>query len=140
MLNPLLPIYSRYNLLKKAENEHIKRIKDAAKGCGCDRHLFGLKLLHEQTIGGKLPEIFLDTSYKKSLHHSLSTSNAPGLATFGGFGNTVEDGYGCAYFLKPHRIDISIASSKVCSKTDCEKFGCAIVQALKSILEVLKSN
>lgn len=112
---------------------------DAVTGKGCDRHLFGLKLIHQTEIGGNLPEIYLDKGFSEGVHHRceeiyilqknisqknyflisfffcrLSTSNVPGTSIFGGFGNVVDDGYGCCYIIKPKRLDISVVSSKRC--------------------------
>eukprot|EP01125_Pyxidicula_operculata_P022539 TRINITY_DN926_c0_g1_i9.p1 TRINITY_DN926_c0_g1~~TRINITY_DN926_c0_g1_i9.p1 ORF type:complete len:572 (+),score=70.34 TRINITY_DN926_c0_g1_i9:40-1755(+) len=93
-------------LFQKAVNGHIQYMADAVSGNGCDRLMFGLRIIHDKHYGKSKPMhgIFLDPAFSESTHYRLSTSNVPGLELFGGFGNAVEDGYGIPYMMKPNQI------------------------------------
>lgn len=134
---PNTSLSTKYHLMKHAEQGHLKYMSDAVDGYGCDRHFFGLKIIHQQQIGGELPEIFRDKAFAEGLHHRLSTSNVPSVSFFGGFGNVVEDGYGCCYINKANALEVSIASSKVCEATSSQRFHDALVETFNEMKPLL---
>ncbi len=60
-------------LLTDAVKAHSNYTNDAISGRAIDRHLMGLRVLARDN-GISMPEIFTDTTYGKSLHFQLSTS------------------------------------------------------------------
>lgn len=82
------------NLIIKCGDAHNKLTKEAVMGQGCDRHLFALKKIWEES---DLPKqaIFEDPAYDYINHNILSTSTLsdPNIIA-GGFGPVVNDGYG----------------------------------------------
>ncbi|EDV23304.1 uncharacterized protein TRIADDRAFT_50581 [Trichoplax adhaerens] len=64
---------------------------------GFDRHLFALRVLAASSLN-KLPDIFLDPTFSKASHFTLSTSTlGTEYITNGGFGPVVKDGLGLPY-------------------------------------------
>jgi carnitine O-acetyltransferase len=82
----------------------------AAKSCGVDRHLLGLRMLvqpHE-----KVP-FFEDEAMQKSRYWRISTSHLTNELFDGwGWGEVVPEGYGIAYSIKNHSIQFNIAVKK----------------------------
>ena len=63
----------RIQLLTEAVKAHSNYTDDAISGRAIDRHLMGLRVLARDN-GIPMPDIFTDTTYGKSLHFQLSTS------------------------------------------------------------------
>jgi carnitine O-acetyltransferase len=60
--------------LKEAIKVHSRLTKDAALGQGIDRHLLGLRLMHEELKPGQPHLIFKDELFGRSQEWKLSTS------------------------------------------------------------------
>lgn len=84
---------------------------DAVNGHGVDRHLFGLKncIKADETK----PTLFTDPAYAYSSHWYLSTSQLSSEHFDGyGWGQVVNDGFGCAYMIKNNALQFNVASVK----------------------------
>lgn len=80
----------------------------AANGKGCDRHLFGLKMMMKP---GEQVALFTDPAYTRSTHWGLSTSGLVGELMDGwGFGEVVADGIGVGYQVQNERLRFTITS------------------------------
>lgn len=82
---------------------------DCVNAHGVDRHLFGLK--NSLKPDEPKPTLFTDPAYSYSQHWNLSTSQLSS-ETFDGYGwgQVVNDGYGCAYMIKNASLQFNIAS------------------------------
>uniref|UniRef100_A0A6B2L0J9 Choline/carnitine acyltransferase domain-containing protein n=1 Tax=Arcella intermedia TaxID=1963864 RepID=A0A6B2L0J9_9EUKA len=139
MENPQASLQSKYLKFRFAEAAHLKYISDAIVGKGCDRHLFGLRLIAKES---GLPEhpIYSDAGYAAGSHHRLSTSSVPGKTLIGGFCNVVPDGYGCCYLNKEDKLCFSIVSetqSDPSSKVDAHLFAKALRESFNDIRSIL---
>ncbi|KAI7898886.1 acyltransferase ChoActase/COT/CPT [Cokeromyces recurvatus] len=84
---------------------------DAVNGHGVDRHLFGLK--KSLKSGEETPSLFKDPAYAYSSHWYLSTSQLTSEHFDGyGWGQVVNDGFGCAYMIKKNALQFNVASVK----------------------------
>ncbi|KAI7882364.1 acyltransferase ChoActase/COT/CPT [Lichtheimia hyalospora FSU 10163] len=84
---------------------------DCVNGQGVDRHLFGLKKALQS--GEDTPSLFTDPNYAYSQHWYLSTSQLSSELFDGyGWGQVVDDGFGCAYMIKKKALQFNVASVK----------------------------
>ncbi|CDS09881.1 hypothetical protein LRAMOSA02558 [Lichtheimia ramosa] len=84
---------------------------DCVNGQGIDRHLFGLKKTIQS--GEDTPSLFTDPNYAYSQHWYLSTSQLSSEQFDGyGWGQVVDDGFGCAYMIKKKALQFNVASVK----------------------------
>ena len=98
--------------LKTASVKHVERIKECQQGEGIDRHLYGLKKIHEKHYPDRpLPDLFTSAGYKAITvnHFSTSTSNSAGIR-YAGYGPAVEDGFGVCYRVLNDRIQFVLSS------------------------------
>lgn len=78
---------------------------------GVDRHLFGLKKCIKPDE--PVPALFTDPTYAYSSHWYLSTSQLSSEYFDGyGWGQVVNDGFGCAYMIKNNSLHFNVASVK----------------------------
>jgi carnitine O-acetyltransferase len=89
------------NLLRTAVQEHIKRMQRSKRGCGIDRHFFGLRCLALVDRDERpMPRLFQDKVFCDSCHWNISTSHCGSKAlTQFGFGPVVLDGFGLGYMI-----------------------------------------
>ncbi|RCH91472.1 Carnitine O-acetyltransferase mitochondrial, partial [Rhizopus stolonifer] len=84
---------------------------DAVNGHGVDRHFFGLK--NSLKLGEEKPELFTQPIHAYSSHWYLSTSQLSSEHFDGyGWGQVVNDGFGCAYMIKSNALQFNVASVK----------------------------
>lgn len=84
---------------------------DAVNGHGVDRHFFGLKNCIK--AGEEKPELFTQPVHAYSSHWYLSTSQLSSEHFDGyGWGQVVNDGFGCAYMIKGNALQFNVASVK----------------------------
>ncbi|ARK20489.1 MULTISPECIES: choline/carnitine O-acyltransferase [Sporosarcina] len=104
-----------YQLMQKAGSAHSIRLKEAKKGFGVERHLYGLQRIFEtyqaELDMEKFPALFTDPGYLTMRHDFISTSNmtSPEVKSCA-FGPVVEDGYGIFYVLLKDRLIINLSS------------------------------
>ena len=123
--------------LHKACAVHVEVAKGAKiaasnKWQGVDRHLYAMKCLAtKKGIVDSIP-FFKDPLYVKSSTWVLSTSNvtAPFIKLFG-FGAVTGHGYGLGYMTMQNNIPVAITSYRSSGKTNSNKMGDAIAQALR---------
>ncbi|CAG8487063.1 10864_t:CDS:2 [Paraglomus brasilianum] len=109
MENPDVPIEEKAALGRKAIAAHVKYMSEAVEGFGCDRLLFGLRMLLKPDE--PKPSIFTDPTYAKSTHWNLSTSQLSSEHFIGyGWGEVVPDGYGIAYMINNNWMNFNIVS------------------------------
>ncbi len=126
--------------LINASKKHIERIIECKNGYGIDRHLFGLKKMHEINFKDQqLPEIFSSPSYKSITENfiSTSTSNSKGV-NFAGYGPSITDGYAVRYLIYNDHINF-VLSSKSHNKSSLLKLKAAMKQALSDMSSILES-
>ena len=102
---------SRSNL-DKAGQSHIERIRECKKGHGIERHLFGLKKMHQHFLPGKnLDQVFHSPAYKSITRNflSTSTSNSEGLL-LAGYGPSIKEGYGLRYLIYNDQVHFVLSS------------------------------
>ncbi|KAJ4481958.1 acyltransferase ChoActase/COT/CPT [Lentinula aciculospora] len=111
MLDPRNTDVHRASLFRAAVARHLQYAAWAADGLGVDRHLFGLKKIIKE--GEELPAIYKDSSYAKTSHWELSTSQLSSKYFDGwGYGEVVPDGYGLSYSIGDDYIRWTITSLK----------------------------
>jgi carnitine O-acetyltransferase len=94
-------------LFHKATDAHVDYIRNASKGLGIDRHLFGLQMIQAEQQGGEVA-LFKDPLFVKSKQWLVSTSTLP---TNPGFGPVVvPEGVGIAYDLKADHVYFTCTS------------------------------
>ncbi|GLI57870.1 putative acetyltransferase [Propionigenium maris DSM 9537] len=100
---------------REAEGEHKKRIKDCKRGCGIDRHLFGMKSLIgalDSPSDREAAKKFFDSkAYKKVTENFISTTSLGHYEHIGRaiFTPVVEGGIGVSYELSSKGIGIDIS-------------------------------
>jgi len=96
----------KVTLLGKAVAAHVAYMRDAARGHGVDRHLFGLAQLN--TSNAELA-LFSDPVYQRSKRWRVSTSHLthPKFDNWG-FGEVVPDGVGVGYAVKAENCMFNI--------------------------------
>ncbi|MDW7671712.1 MAG: choline/carnitine O-acyltransferase [Bacillota bacterium] len=95
-----------YDRLKTASLQHVARINECKNGQGIDRHLYGLKKIHENQFPGKeLPALFSSPGYRAITTNSFSTStsNVQGMR-YAGYAPAVQDGFAFRYQFLPDRL------------------------------------
>eukprot|EP01012_Entosiphon_sulcatum_P069262 TRINITY_DN9996_c0_g1_i1.p1 TRINITY_DN9996_c0_g1~~TRINITY_DN9996_c0_g1_i1.p1 ORF type:complete len:752 (-),score=103.44 TRINITY_DN9996_c0_g1_i1:100-2355(-) len=158
---------TQYDLLKRAVQAHVDYMKKCKEGHGVDRHLLGLRMIHEQTILGSAhgpsmalstespvtltkaksfsgtvrPAIFEDPLYARSSHWKLSTSHCgcPSLSLFG-FGPVVIDGFGIGYMIKNEVISFNVTSKHTHALSSAAAFTSLLEQSLLHLRAVVFSN
>ena len=82
-------------LFMQALQQHGKDMKDASNAQGCDRHLFGMKMIAAEQMPNEQVELFQDDLLKRSGSWRLSTSLIYSKYFMGyGWGQVVPDGFG----------------------------------------------
>lgn len=102
-LDASVPDAEVHALFQAAVAQHLKYAKDAGDAQGVDRHLFGLKKLLQPSE--PLPQLYTDPTFAESSTWRLSTSqiSSERFASWG-YGEVVDDGYGCSYAIKKDSI------------------------------------
>ena len=82
-------------LFLEALQQQGKDMKDASNAMGCDRHIFGLKMINAEQGDGKVVDLFNDDLFKRSGTWQLSTSAiiSKYFAAYG-WGQVVPNGFG----------------------------------------------
>ncbi|KAI7869828.1 acyltransferase ChoActase/COT/CPT [Mucor mucedo] len=111
MENPYLPDNEKIAAFRTALKAQGQYMAAAVNGHGVDRHLFGLK--NSLKANEKKPELFTDPAFAYSSHWYLSTSQLSSEHFDGyGWGQVVNDGFGCAYMIKGNALQFNVASVK----------------------------
>ncbi|XP_037086260.1 carnitine O-palmitoyltransferase 2, mitochondrial-like [Pollicipes pollicipes] len=99
---------------------HGELTVNAAKGQGCDRHLFALRLLAEE-LEQDLPDFYKDPAYADANRFRISTStlSTPCVET-GGFGAVEPDGFGIGYSIRARELGAMVSNYP--AHTDVEAF------------------
>ncbi|MBN2259460.1 MAG: choline/carnitine O-acyltransferase [Clostridiales bacterium] len=121
-----------------ASKKHIEQIIECKNGQGFERHLFGLKKMHEKFYPSQqLPEIFTSPSYQRITENviSTSTSNSSGLI-YEGYGPSVNDGYAVRYLIYKDRIHY-VFSCKVHNESNLRKLKAAMYEAMNELSSIL---
>ncbi|KAI8061277.1 acyltransferase ChoActase/COT/CPT [Thamnidium elegans] len=111
MEDPLASNESKISALRSALKVQGAYMADAVNGHGVDRHLFGLKNCIQSDE--QKPELFTQPVNAYSSHWYLSTSQLSSENFDGyGWGQVVNDGFGCAYMIKNNALQFNVASVK----------------------------
>ncbi|KAF8063187.1 carnitine acetyl transferase [Lyophyllum atratum] len=102
----------RKELFMAATRKHVERAKDAGRGRGVGRHMFGLEAVLKE--GEEIPALFNDPVFLRSSYWVLSTS-----AIFSkhfpvyGWGEDIPDGFSVAYMTGyDDRLQFTVTSRK----------------------------
>ncbi|XP_065885479.1 carnitine O-acetyltransferase-like isoform X2 [Dysidea avara] len=137
MLDPLAPADEKLRKLKVAVESHRQYTMEAVIGKAFDRHLLGLKLTAMEA-GMETPSLFLDPSFAKCYHHSMSTSQMPAeFLLLCAFGAVVPDGYGVCYNPQNNRILYTVSTFSNCVETDTAQFGVKLMESLQAMKDVI---
>ena len=97
-------------MFHKATDAHVDYIRNASKGLGIDRHLFGLQMIQaEQQQGGEVA-LFKDPLFVRSKQWLVSTSTLPINVSFGPV--VVPEGVGIGYNVKPDSVNFTCTSNR----------------------------
>ncbi|KAI8971690.1 acyltransferase ChoActase/COT/CPT [Mycotypha africana] len=111
MEDPHASTESKLAALRTALKAQGAYMADAVNGHGVDRHLFGLKNTLQN--GEEKPKLFQDPAYAYSSHWYISSSQLSSEHFDGyGWGQVVNDGFGCAYMIKNNALQFNVASVK----------------------------
>ena len=111
MENPHASKEEKISALRAALKAQGAYMADAVNGHGVDRHLFGLK--NSLKPDEQKPELFTQPINAYSSHWYLSTSQLSSEHFDGyGWGQVVNDGFGCAYMIKNNALQFNVASVK----------------------------
>ncbi|KAI9357871.1 acyltransferase ChoActase/COT/CPT [Pilaira anomala] len=111
MENPHLSDQEKIATFRAALKSQGQYMAAAVNGHGVDRHLFGLK--NSLKAGEEKPALFTDPAFAYSSHWYLSTSQLTSEHFDGyGWGQVVNDGFGCAYMIKNNALQFNVASVK----------------------------
>ncbi|KFD63439.1 hypothetical protein M514_24365 [Trichuris suis] len=106
---------------------HSNLVKQASMGKGFDRHMFAMKMLAERR-GDRVPDLFIDETYRLANHFTLSTSSLTSDSILlGGFGPVVPDGYGIGYSVNDEQLGCILTAYT--SKRNLDDF----VESLKTL-------
>jgi len=100
--------------LRAASLKHVERINECKNGQGIDRHLFGLKKIHEKLFPLKpLPKIFSSPGYRAITtdYFSTSTSSSFGIR-YAGYGPSVKDGFAVRYLVYKDQLHFVLSCQK----------------------------
>ncbi|AXH99362.1 choline/carnitine O-acyltransferase [Sporosarcina sp. PTS2304] len=131
---------SLLDLMRQASTAHSIQMKEAQRGFGIERHLFGLKKMfelykEELDIAG-CPKLFNDPGYAALCQNFISTSNMTSpLVKSCIFGPVEEDGYGIFYVLLEDRIGINLSSTKA-NESTAKLLVDELMQALEELREI----
>ncbi|RIA95026.1 acyltransferase ChoActase/COT/CPT [Glomus cerebriforme] len=130
-----LTAQQKYDLLQSATKAHSAYTRDVSNGKGCDRHLFGLRLLLRE---GESHQLFTEPIFAKSQEWLLSTSGlgAGNRLSGSGFGCVYPNGYGINYLSGENLLKFGIESKYSSSETDSNVFRQNIVNALKEMRSI----
>ena len=114
--------------LRAASLKHVERINECQAGQGIDRHLYGLKKMHEKLFPeAPLPELFTSPGYLAITTNYFSTSTSHSLAMrYAGYGPSVEDGFAARYLIYEDRFHFVLS---------CKKHRADALQQFKASLE-----
>ncbi|RDD38373.1 Carnitine O-palmitoyltransferase 2, mitochondrial [Trichoplax sp. H2] len=129
---------------KHGRTECLRSVSMLTKACceafgqGFDRHLFALRVLAASSLN-KLPDIFLDPTFSKASHFTLSTSTlGTEYITNGGFGPVVKDGLGLPYMVLNDFVGVTITSYE--PKGRAQAFADSVKRSLDDIYDVLNGK
>ncbi|CAD5227913.1 unnamed protein product [Bursaphelenchus xylophilus] len=134
-----VPDSEKRSLFEKAAKKQFLLTGENINGFGIDNHLCALECLAKENVSRgrlkRMPEMFEQQTYRETLRFPLTTSQVSTNPVFEGtylcYGPVVNDGYGCAYNIQPHKIIFAISDMKSNDRTN----GIAFEQALKDALE-----
>jgi carnitine O-palmitoyltransferase 2 len=123
-------------ILRDCSKVHNKLTKEAAMGNGFDRHLFVMRYYAQKE--GKVPDFYLDPSYKLINHNILSTSTLAHPSVLnGGFAPVVRDGFGVGYRILDDTLGACVTSYE---NKDVNEFVDCLSDTFKKLRELLKSS
>lgn len=138
MSNPHATLAEKETRLREAIQVHNELTKNGVLGQGCDRHLFALRKIWEETHEetSSLPKLFSLPSAEKMNHIILSTStlSSPYLEG-GGFGPVNDDCYGVGYGMEEKTV-FQLATYR----RDAAAFNACLSQSLEDIHAILIEN
>lgn len=129
-----------YALMQEASNAHSARIRDAQRGHGIERHLFGLQKMAEQNDTENKLSIFKDPSFQALKYDFLSTSGLvlPNLKAWT-FGPVVENGYGISYSIFNNFISATFTAKRP-NDENAQKLIAHLEKALHEMKEIAENN
>jgi len=139
MTSPSKTLEEKQNLLRRACDHHSNYMKEACNGLGVDRLFLGLRLIAEENGIEKHP-IFTDSSYLKSNHWGLSTSQLPSPYLYVGFGPVVLDGFGICYNLRDKSINSFMTSMNWHPLTRVQRFSAELTKSFDLMKGLLESK
>jgi carnitine O-palmitoyltransferase 2 len=124
------------SILRDCSKAHNQLTKEAAMGNGFDRHLFAMRYYAQKK--GKLPDFYLDPSYKLINHNILSTSTLahPAVLT-GGFAPVVRDGFGLGYRILDNSLGACVSSYE---SRDLNGFVGCLSETFQKLKELMQST
>ncbi len=125
------PSFKRF---KTASLKHVARITECKNGQGIDRHLYGLKKMHEKLYPeAPLPAVFSSPGYLAITTNSFSTStsNVEGLR-YAGYAPSLKDGFAFRYQFLPDRLHFFL-SCHLHREEDLNRLKVSLVQSLNQM-------
>lgn len=101
----------RRHLFLEALKQHGKDMKDASVAMGCDRHIFGLKMILAESGKQEKVDLFQDELFINSGSWNLSTSAIISKYFVGyGWGQVSAKGYGLPYSIHDNHLVFTVTS------------------------------
>jgi len=121
-----------------AIEKHNRLMAEAMNGEGCDRHLFGLKILALEQ-GLPMPDIFTDPAWTKSGgdgNFILSSSFIGYSNVWGGVAAMCADGYGTFYKMEADRITFFLTCWKSSKETNLVLWRDSLEYSMKAVKKI----
>ena len=130
----------RLALLHKAMHSHTTFLRSASFGQGCDRLLFGLRIVALEN-GLPLPPLLASPLFARGGDFGLSTSNmSNSLSGIPGFGAPFPTSYGVCYNMRNDWLKACVTSNKSCTAKSATRFVKAISTAIDDMLLLISSQ
>ncbi len=124
--------------LRAASEKHVQRINECKNGQGIDRHLYGLKKMHEKLFPeAPMPAVFSSPGYLAITTNTFSTSTSSAFGMrYAGYGPSVTNGFAVRYLIFKDRLHF-VLSAQLHRKNDLLRLKGSLVESLDEMARLM---